>query len=453
MWCLPFMKTFEFRNVCYVFINRRDNLENFLCFSGCHFHYAKALFNKVVKAGLKSYYSKAKKNLIKSKKDKKLLKNSKKSIAFSTFIRASIGMAYVPLDKLEHAHKILKQLGKELKGRKIKEFAKKFLYYYDKTWMNGHYERHEWNMHMHRGITSNNISEGYNSKINNHKDLKANPNPYLLAAFIKDQFKVAENKTLSSDQGNPNDRAQASKFRRLKERKEAIMVSMDGIHGDWKTYIIAIGEAAIDLDVRINEGADDFDPEEKDKFDSDEALLEVSSDSNPDFTIICGKDLRNARAKQARKKVSFNHTLNLSHYDLSVQENPVESVNEIVEDSYQKDNSQDFDFTLKVKASKNSKDQKKPADIPVKTVKPTKKSKDPKKPVDIPVKTVKPPKKSKEPKKPVNKAKSKPLLSLAQGKIHQLNRLRDINFVVSPSQPDTVGDGNCFLYSILDQLR
>ena len=114
--------------------------------------------------------------------------NSKKSIAFSTFIRASIGMAYVPLNKLNHAHKILKQLGKELKGRKIKEFDKKFLYYYDKTWMNGHYKRHDWNMHMHRGISSNNISEGYNSKINNHKDLKANPNPYLLAAFIKDQF-------------------------------------------------------------------------------------------------------------------------------------------------------------------------------------------------------------------------------------------------------------------------
>ena len=355
-------------------------------------------------------------------------------------------MAYVPLNKLNHAHKILKQLGKELKGRKIKEFAKKFLYYYDKTWMNGHYKRHEWNMHMHRGISSNNISEGYNSKINNHKDLKANPNPYLLAAFIKDQFKVAENKTLSSDQGNPNDRAQASKFRRLKERKEAIMESMDGIHGDWKTYIIAIGEAAIDLDVRINEGADDFDPEEQDKFDESEALLEVSSDSNPNFTIICGKELRNARAKQNRKKVSFNHTLNLSHYDdLSVQENPVESVNEIVEDSYRNDNSQDLDFTLTVKASKNSKNQKKPMDIPDKTVKPTKKSKDQKKPVDIPAKTVKPRKNTKEPKKSANKAQSKALLSLDEGKILQIDRLRDINFVVSPSQPDTVGDGNCFL--------
>ena len=131
--------------------------------------------------------------------------------------------------------------------------------------------------------------------------------------------------------------------------------------------------------------------------------------------------------------------MNASYYNDSIeqaidnQEIPVESVNEQVEDSYQKDGSQDVDFTLTVKQTKKAKDHKKPADIPVTTVKP--------------------PKKSKAPKKPVKEAQSKPLLCLAEGKVLQVNRLRDINFVVSPSQPDTVGDGNCFVYSILDQLR
>ena len=143
-----------------------------------HFHYAKAIYQRVVKAGLKSYYSRSKKETIKDKKKGKQFKPSKKGIAFSTFIRAAIGIAYVPLNKIDLAYDILEELALELRGKKIRKFGQEFLSYYRKTWLNG-YDRASWNMHMHRGITSNNVSEGYNSKINSRKQVGFNPNPYL----------------------------------------------------------------------------------------------------------------------------------------------------------------------------------------------------------------------------------------------------------------------------------
>ena len=42
------------------------------------------------------------------------------------------------------------------------------------------------------------------------------------------------------------------------------MDNVDELHTDWKTYIIAMGSAAIDEDTRIHQKAHDFDPEEKD---------------------------------------------------------------------------------------------------------------------------------------------------------------------------------------------
>ena len=50
---------------------------------GCHFHMGQALWNRVVNSGLKSDYSNSKYHM------------------FAAFIRASIGLAYVPLDRIE----------------------------------------------------------------------------------------------------------------------------------------------------------------------------------------------------------------------------------------------------------------------------------------------------------------------------------------------------------------
>ena len=53
----------------------------------------------------------------------------------------------------------------------------------------------------------------------------------------------------------------------------------------------------------------------------------------------------------------------------------------------------------------------------------------------------------------IKKGANGQLLSLKDGIIPAKQRLENIEFIVSPTQPKTLGDGNCFLYVILDQLR
>ena len=53
----------------------------------------------------------------------------------------------------------------------------------------------------------------------------------------------------------------------------------------------------------------------------------------------------------------------------------------------------------------------------------------------------------------IKKVANGQLLSLKDGTIPAKRRLENIEFIVSPTQPKTLGDGNCFLYVILDQLR
>ena len=121
---------------------------------GCYFHYAKCIWNRVLKAGLKAQYSQSK----------------HKSTLFATFVRCAISMPFVPLKDLDDAFGILEQKAKKLKGKKIVAFAKSFLKYYRRTWLGTKigkkmikkpiFARSSWNCFLHRGISDNNISEG-----------------------------------------------------------------------------------------------------------------------------------------------------------------------------------------------------------------------------------------------------------------------------------------------------
>ena len=44
-------------------------------------------------------------------------------------------------------------------------------------------------------------------------------------------------------------------------------------------------------------------------------------------------------------------------------------------------------------------------------------------------------------------------LTIELGTLHAMNRLHQANMVLSTTQPETIADGNCFIYAILDQLR
>ena len=109
---------------------------------GCHFHMGQALWNRVVNSGLKSDYSNPKYNML------------------AGFIRASIGLAYVPLDRLEsEALGILKKMAEEL-GKRHRSFAIDYLAYINRYWVHGQYHPSTWNFYQKHGVSTNNHAEG-----------------------------------------------------------------------------------------------------------------------------------------------------------------------------------------------------------------------------------------------------------------------------------------------------
>ena len=73
---------------------------------------AKAIWKRVVDAGLKSAYSE---------------RGNDKLVAL---IVSAIGMAYVPLDNIKNAYNIMKKIANDLPHGKQKEFGKSFMKYF-----------------------------------------------------------------------------------------------------------------------------------------------------------------------------------------------------------------------------------------------------------------------------------------------------------------------------------
>ena len=57
---------------------------------------------------------------------------------------------------------------------------------------------------------------------------------------------VTEEVKLSESHSRPQD----AKFKRLKKFKDSMVLNMDELHGDWRTYIIAIGESKLLFELR-----------------------------------------------------------------------------------------------------------------------------------------------------------------------------------------------------------
>ena len=108
---------------------------------GCAFHFAKAILSKVARSGFKRDYQ----NIPE----------------FGSFIRGILGLAYVPLTRLDEAVRNLYILAKQLEERQAR-FAVVMISYVDRTWINGSFPPVTWNMYLHQGETTNNHSEGYN---------------------------------------------------------------------------------------------------------------------------------------------------------------------------------------------------------------------------------------------------------------------------------------------------
>lgn len=77
---------------------------------------------------------------------------------FGSFVRAVIGLPYVPLERMEEGMRVLEKLSKANTGPR-KKFCKDMIEYLRNTWLDGSIPREVWNMFNHRGVATNNHAE------------------------------------------------------------------------------------------------------------------------------------------------------------------------------------------------------------------------------------------------------------------------------------------------------
>ena len=136
----------------------------FLDIHGCQFHFSKCLWKRIRSNKMKPFYSDV------------------KNPEFSSFIKATLSLPFVPLERLDQALDILRSLQQKIKPKKAATFAKQFLKYIEKTWINSkRFPPKTWNFFMYDGVTTNNFAEGYNSRLSHKKKLGKHPNCYLFA--------------------------------------------------------------------------------------------------------------------------------------------------------------------------------------------------------------------------------------------------------------------------------
>ena len=198
---------------------------------GCHFHYAKAVFSKVSKNGLKPVYSD--------------VKNSK----FAGFVRACIGLPYVPLERLNEGVRNLYILATRLKGRQ-RRFSVKMIKYIEKTWIRGAYPPATWNMFQHEGVKTNNHAEGYNFKLGNKKRISKHPNPYVLVDVFKQEFSESLDDAITAKSGNPNKKYKSKKLTNLINKRTELERNLKAGNTELIIYQQAMGGSVISLDAR-----------------------------------------------------------------------------------------------------------------------------------------------------------------------------------------------------------
>lgn len=162
---------------------------------GCVFHFAKAVVGQVHKRGFKQDFSDVRKNG-----------------AFCGFIRAILGLPYVPLEFVHHFRRLT---GKQ------RTFGMKMIIV-EKYWIRGNHRAVTWNVYKSETVSTNNNSEGYNSKLGNK--LKQHPNFYALCGELKNELETSQLDTLAAKTGNKN----------IKKNKEKKTLKLEKIRCDMK---------------------------------------------------------------------------------------------------------------------------------------------------------------------------------------------------------------------------
>ena len=194
---------------------------------GCLFHYSKAVLSKVSKSGFKSDYS------------------NKVSPQFGSFIRAILGLGYVPLYRFKEALRNLYVLAKRLTGRQRK-FSRRMIEYVEKVWVNGNFPPETLVMFQHDGETTNNHSEGYNYRLGSKKRISKHPNAYLFVSLVIEELQPSMRDAVMAKQGNVNKkRSNNSRRTKIIEMKKNLMERLEENTVELLAYQQAMGGSVV----------------------------------------------------------------------------------------------------------------------------------------------------------------------------------------------------------------
>ena len=138
--------------------------------------------------------------------------SNKKCASFSAFVRANLGISHIPILRLKEGIRNLYVLANKLNGRQ-RRFSVQMIKYVQKTWINGSFPPSTWMMFDHRGITTNNHSEGYNNRLGNNRTIGKHPNCYRWAETVREELRNSENEAImarwqSEHQKNESEKSQ-----------------------------------------------------------------------------------------------------------------------------------------------------------------------------------------------------------------------------------------------------
>ena len=175
---------------------------------GCSFDFSKAIISKVSRNGFKSDYS------------------NKDCPSFSSFIRAILGLCYVPLLRFKEGIRNLYLLAKRLTGKQ-RTFSVQMINYVLRIWVNGCFPPSSWVMYNHRGETTNNQSEGYNFRLGHNRSIEKHPNTYRWVETITQELRNSENEALMAKSGNANSRPKNAKTKRIIQWRKELMTELE----------------------------------------------------------------------------------------------------------------------------------------------------------------------------------------------------------------------------------
>ena len=147
---------------------------------GCHFHYGQSIWKFVMDHGQKSSFS--------------------KYIEFATFIKCNIGLAFVPLDRLQEGLDVLYNLAIKL-PKNFTRFLARFMIHFEKTWIEGNFPPQTWDYFLFHGSTTNNFNEGVNRELSGDV-METKPNPYKAVAKFKKIFVETADDAIAIIAGN-----------------------------------------------------------------------------------------------------------------------------------------------------------------------------------------------------------------------------------------------------------